>query len=49
MEYQQNNTSLIENAKIKKNFSMKHFYRANNKYSFIRRKHKIVMSKLLEK
>ena len=40
MQYQRNNDSLIETAKSNKYCSIKHFHRANEKYSFICIKHK---------
>ena len=49
MHYQQNNKYFIEIAKLNKDYSMKHFYWVDKKYSLIRRKFKIAMPKLLEK
>ena len=49
IQRQQNNKSLIEAAKLNKDYLIKHFYRADKKYSLICRKHKIVIPKLVEK
>ena len=49
MQCQQNNKSLIELAKLMKDYSIKHFHVSDKKYSLICRKHKIVISKVLEK
>ena len=49
MKYQQDDKPLIETAKLNKDYSIKHFHGADKKYSFICRKHKIVIPKLLEK
>ena len=49
MRYQQNNTPLIETAKLNKDYSIKHFYGTDKKYSLICKEHKIVIPKLLEK
>ena len=49
MQYEQNDTHLIETAKSNKDYSIKHFHEPDKKYSLICRKHKIVTPKLLEK
>ena len=48
MQYQQSKKSLIESAKSNKDYSIKHFHRADEKYSLIYRKQKIVNLRLLE-
>ena len=47
--YQQKDKPLIETAKLKNDYSIKHFSWADKKYSLIYKKHKIVIPKLLEK
>ena len=49
MRYQENDKSLIETAKLNKDYSTKHFHRVDKKYSLICAKHKIVIPKPLEK
>ena len=49
MQYQQNDKYLTETAKLNKDYSIKGFHGADNKYSLIYRKEKIVNPKLLEK
>ena len=49
MQNQQNNKPLIKSAELNKNYSIKHFHRADKIYSLICRKHKIVIPKLLKK
>ena len=49
MQYQQNNKSLVDTAKSSKDYSIKHFHRANKKYYLICRKHKNLIPKLVEK
>ena len=44
IQYQQNNKSLIETAKLNKDFSFRHFYEADNLHYLICRKHKIVIT-----
>ena len=49
MQYQQNNKSLIEVAKLNKDYSIKHFHRVEKDYSLICRKQKFVIPKLLKR
>ena len=47
--YQQNNKPLIETEKSNKEYSIKHFHGTGKKYSLIYRKHKIIVSRLIQK
>ena len=49
MRYHHNDKPLIETAKLNKNYSIKHFHKAEKKYSLICRNHKMVILKLLGK
>ena len=49
MQYQQTYIFLIETAKLNKDYLIKQLQGEDQKYSFICRKHKIVIPKLLEK
>ena len=47
-QYQQNNKLIVVSAKLNNDYSIKYFHGVDKKYSFICRKHKIVIPKLLE-
>ena len=49
MQYQQNDKSLIDTAKLDKDYSIEHFSWEDEKYSLICRRLKIVIMKLLKK
>ena len=48
MQYQQNDKPLTETTKLNKDYSIKHFHGAHEKFSLICRNHKIVIPKLLQ-